>query len=117
VGALFGCGGDREREKRALMGKIAVENADFAVITSDNPRSEDPTDIINDILHGCEGAQNFAVIPNRKDAIEYVIATHRVGDIILLAGKGHENYEIDARGAHYFDEREVLGKAIEKYCK
>jgi UDP-N-acetylmuramoyl-L-alanyl-D-glutamate--2,6-diaminopimelate ligase len=117
VVALFGCGGDREREKRALMGKIAVENADFAVITSDNPRSEDPTDIINDILHGCEGAQNFAVIPNRKDAIEYVIATHRVGDIILLAGKGHENYEIDARGAHYFDEREVLGKAIEKYCK
>ena len=114
---LFGCGGDREREKRALMGKIATDNASLVVITSDNPRSEDPNQILNDILRGCEDAGNFVLIPNRRDAIEYVIATSRRGDIILLAGKGHEDYEIDATGRHPFDEREVLRIALDRYCK
>ncbi len=112
---LFGCGGDREKEKRKIMGDIASKNADFVIVTSDNPRSENPQDIINQILEGMADASNFAVIPDRKRAIEYAIATARVGDIILLAGKGHENYEINASGRIPFDEREILRDLYKKY--
>lgn len=105
---LFGCGGDREKEKRYHMGKIASQNADFVIVTNDNPRSEDPNEIINDILLGFEGEKNFVVIPNRKIAIEFAIATHKSGDILLLAGKGHEKYLIDRDGVHPFDERKIL---------
>ncbi|MBO5716261.1 MAG: UDP-N-acetylmuramoyl-L-alanyl-D-glutamate--2,6-diaminopimelate ligase [Clostridia bacterium] len=112
---VFGCGGDRERQKRSVMGKIATENADFVIITSDNPRSENPNLIINDILSGIINERNFAVIPDRKNAIEYAIATARVGDIIILAGKGHENYEINALGKIHFDEREILQEMYKKY--
>ena len=97
------------------MGEIASTNADFVIVTSDNPRSENPNAIINEILVGMNEANNFAVIPNRKDAIEYAIATARVGDIILLAGKGHENYEINASGRVPFDEREILCELYKKY--
>ena len=112
---LFGCGGDREKEKRKIMGKIASENADFVIVTSDNPRSEKPISIINDILEGMKGASNFAIIPSRKNAIEYAIATAKPGDIILLAGKGHEDYEINAFGRIPFDEREILFGLYNKY--
>lgn len=112
---LFGCGGDREKEKRKIMGKIATESADFVIITSDNPRSENPNAIINDILCGVGEAKNYVVIPDRKNAIEYAVAMSREGDIILLAGKGHENYEINASGKHPFDEREVVRRAFDKY--
>ena len=112
---LFGCGGDREREKRKIMGEIASKNADFVIVTSDNPRSEKPNDIINEILSGMKDASNFAVVPDRRKAIEYAIATAREGDIILLAGKGHENYEINARGREIFDEREILYGLYKKY--
>jgi UDP-N-acetylmuramoyl-L-alanyl-D-glutamate--2,6-diaminopimelate ligase len=112
---LFGCGGDREKQKRPIMGKIASENADFVIITNDNPRSENPNSIINDILFGISDKDNFAVIPNRKKAIEYAIATARQGDIILLAGKGHENYEINSLGKIHFDEREILQEMYHKY--
>ena len=112
---LFGCGGDREKEKRKIMGEIATKNADFVVVTSDNPRSEQPNAIINEILVGMKNASNIAVIPNRKNAIEYAIATARKGDIILLAGKGHENYEINASGRVPFDEREILYELYKKY--
>ena len=112
---VFGCGGDRERQKRSVMGKIATENADFVIITSDNPRSEKPNLIINDILSEIVDMDNFAVIPDRKKAIEYAIATARDGDIILLAGKGHENYEINAHGRFNFDEREILREMYKKY--
>lgn len=105
---LFGCGGDREKQKRSLMGKIALEYADSVIITSDNPRSEKPEDIIGDILSGITDENNFTVIPNRAEAIRSVIAAAREGDIILLAGKGHENYEINSQGVFHFDEREVL---------
>ena len=105
---LFGCGGDREKEKRYHMGKIASQNADFVIVTNDNPRSEVPNEIINDILLGFEGEKNFVVIPNRKIAIEFAIATHKSGDILLLAGKGHEKYLIDRNGVHPFDERKIL---------
>ncbi len=112
---LFGCGGDREKEKRKIMGGIASKNADFVIVTSDNPRSESPNVIINEILVGMKGASNIAVIPDRKNAIEYAIATAREGDIILLAGKGHENYEINASGRVPFDEREILYGLYKKY--
>ena len=109
---LFGCGGDREKQKRKIMGEIAVNNADFVIITSDNPRSESPMEIINDILVGVGDKTNFTVIPDRRKAIEYAIANALAGDVILLAGKGHENYEINAHGVFHFDEREVLSDII-----
>ena len=112
---LFGCGGDREKEKRKIMGEIAEKNAYFVILTNDNPRSEKPNTIINDILVGMQEASNFAVIPNRENAIEYAIATAREGDIILLVGKGHENYEINASGRIPFDEREILFDLYKKY--
>lgn len=112
---LFGCGGDREKEKRKIMGKIAVENADYVIVTSDNPRSENPNQIINEILFGMKNENNFAIIPDRKKAIEYAIATAQKEDIILLAGKGHENYEINAHGREPFDERDVLFALYKKY--
>ena len=112
---MFGCGGDREKEKRKIMGEIASQNADFVIVTNDNPRSENPNLIINDILYGIKDKSNFVIIANRKDAIEYAIVTARQGDIILLAGKGHEDYEINAHGKSHFDEREILQDLYKKY--
>ena len=97
------------------MGKIAVENADYVIVTSDNPRSENPNLIINEILEGIKNANNFAVIPERKKAIEYTIAATQKNDIIILAGKGHENYEINANGREPFDERDILLALYRKY--
>lgn len=114
---LLGCGGEREKEKRSIMGKIASQNADFVIITNDNPRREDPNEIINDILLGFNGEKNFVIIPNRKTAIEFAVASHKQDDILLLAGKGHEKYIIDAEGVHQFDERKILKIAFEKYKK
>ena len=114
---LFGCGGDREKQKRAMMGKIAVGMADHTVITSDNSRSEEPSEIIRDILSGVGGCfgGTYTVIESRRDAIEYVIKNARRGDIILLAGKGHEEYEIDSLGVHPFSERAIVEEFVEKY--
>lgn len=114
---LFGCGGNRETQKRKIMGEIATENADVVIITSDNPRSEDPMKIIDDILLGTVGKNNYTVIPNRKRAIEYALATAKRGDIVLFAGKGHENYEINASGRAPFDEREIIRGYFEKITK
>lgn len=111
---VFGCGGDRDKRKRPVMGKIAEELADFCVVTSDNSRSEDPKTIINDILAGMSG-ENHIVIPGRARAIEYVIHEAREGDIILLAGKGHEEYEIDRDGKHPFSEKKLAKQAALRY--
>ena len=108
---LFGCGGDRDREKRAVMGKIATRMSDFVVITADNSRSEDPCAIIEDILKGVGDAENYIVIEDRQSAIEYAIKNAIAGDIILLVGKGHEQYEIDKYGLHPFSESEIAQKA------
>ncbi len=113
---LFGCGGDREKQKRAQMGRIAAEMADMVVVTSDNSRSEEPMDIINDIVGGIDDGAVYTVIEDRRAAIEYVIRMARRGDIILLAGKGHEEYEIDKTGRHYFSEREICREFVRKYC-
>ncbi len=112
---LFGCGGDRERQKRAIMGHIASDMADMFVITSDNPRGEEPEDIINDIISGVNEGAQYTVISDRQRAIEYVISTARQGDIILLAGKGHEEYYIDKSGRHGFSERDIVEAAVKRY--
>ena len=93
---VFGCGGDRDRKKRPLMGKYAVELSDFAIITSDNPRTEDPKQIIDEILEGTKGFRNYSVEPDRKKAIYSAIKMARTGDHILIAGKGHEDYQMIA---------------------
>ncbi len=112
---VFGCGGDRDRSKRKVMARIASRMADSVVITSDNSRTEDPGNIISDILAGMDKESEFAVVPDRAEAIQYAIRHARVGDIILLAGKGHENYEIDRRGKHPFCERAIAEAAVERF--
>ncbi len=112
---VFGCGGNREKEKRAKMGEIAAKNSFLAIVTNDNPRNENPMDIINDIVSGMKGYSNYAVIPDRRKAIAYAIATAKHDDIVLLAGKGHEKYEINALGTSPFDEREVLREIYKNY--
>jgi UDP-N-acetylmuramoyl-L-alanyl-D-glutamate--2,6-diaminopimelate ligase len=112
---VFGCGGDRDRSKRKVMARIASRMADSLVITSDNSRSEDPDEIIGDILAGVDKESEFAVVPNRAEAIRYATRHARPGDIILLAGKGHENYEIDRTGKHPFCEKDIAVEAARKY--
>ena len=113
--ALFGCGGDRDRKKRPIMGAIAAECADFVVVTSDNPRTEEPEAIIADILEGMSGsATPKAVICSRPEAIEWAIEHHLPGDVIVLAGKGHEDYQIVGHVKHHMDEREIVADVLRK---
>ncbi len=104
---VFGCGGDRDKGKRALMGNVAVQLADQVIVTDDNPRFEDSQDIINEIIAGIE-SENLMVINDRKQAITHSILTGLVGDIVLVAGKGHEDYQ-DVQGVRYpFSDREIV---------
>lgn len=113
VVTLFGCGGDRDKTKRPKMGKIAAELSDFCVVTSDNPRSENPSEIIKDILVGMQGIDTpYVVVENRREAIEYAIKNAQKDDIILLAGKGHETYQILPTGTIHFDEREAVAEVL-----
>ena len=113
VVTLFGCGGDRDKTKRPKMGRIAAELSDFCVVTSDNPRSENPSEIIKDILEGMKGISTpYEVVEQRRDAIEYAIKNAKKDDIILLAGKGHETYQILPTGTIHFDEREVVAQIL-----
>ncbi len=109
---LFGCGGDRDKGKREVIGKICSQYADALIITSDNPRSEEPISIIKDILKGIDKNKTHMIIPNRKDAIIYASKLVNENSVLVLLGKGHEAYEIDKNGKHYFDEREVLNEAF-----
>ena len=107
--AVFGCGGDRDPIKRPIMGKIGTDIADFSVITSDNPRTEDPMKILEDILKGVAPEKNnYIVIENRKKAIAYAMDIAEKNDIIILAGKGHETYQEICGVKHHLDEREVV---------
>lgn len=108
---LFGCGGDRDKTKRPVMGEIAATMADEVIVTGDNARTEDPSGILNDIVSGIRRlptAAPYVVIPDRRDALAYAVASARLGDVILAAGKGHENYEIDASGKHPFSEKDII---------
>jgi len=109
---LFGCGGDRDSGKRAEMGRICSAYADYTVITSDNPRSEDPQKIIADILSGVDKSKEYIVIENRKEAIEKIAPCLKENEILLLLGKGHEEYEITKDGKRFFSEREVLDRVF-----
>lgn len=112
LSVLFGCGGDRDKSKRSVMGHIATSLADFTVITSDNSRTENPRAIICDIMRGVDRSADYKVIERREDAIRYLIEHSGQGDIVLLAGKGHEDYEIDSSGKHKFSEREIVMNAV-----
>jgi UDP-N-acetylmuramoyl-L-alanyl-D-glutamate--2,6-diaminopimelate ligase len=110
---VFGCGGDRDRTKRPLMGAIAANLSDFVIVTSDNPRSEDPAAIIKEIVAGMQDVKTpYQVIENRTDAIHFAIKNARQGDTILLAGKGHETYQILKTGTIHLDEREIIAEAL-----
>ena len=106
---LFGCGGDRDRAKRPIMGKVAVDNADVVIVTSDNPRTEEPQAIIDEIVSGIVNPKaEVHVICDRIEAIRYAIDNALSGDVILLAGKGHEDYQVIGHEKHHLDEREVV---------
>ena len=112
--ALFGCGGDRDKTKRPIMGNIAVRYADYVIVTSDNPRSENPDDIIKDIIVGTQGSSTpVKVIENRVEAIKYAVSIAKPDDIIVLAGKGHETYQILNTDTIHLDEREIVREALE----
>ena len=111
---VFGAGGDRDREKRPLMGKVAQRLSDIVIITSDNPRSEDPMDIIRDIKTGLTSEKNIFVEIDREKAIEKAINMAEKGDIILIAGKGHETYQIIGNKTVHFDDKEVAEKYLKK---
>lgn len=115
VVVLFGCGGDRDRAKRPVMGKIGTELSDFAIITSDNPRTEKPEDIIADILAGISVKKSrYTAITDRVEAIKWAIENHKSGDVIVLAGKGHETYQEINHIKHHMDEREIVADILEK---
>ena len=123
---VFGCGGDRDRGKRPIMGRLAARNADLALVTSDNPRTENPMSIISEILEGVketgsepieagvypDGERNYRVEPDRRKAIMEAIRTSREGDSVLIAGKGHEDYQILGDKKIHFDDREVAREAL-----
>ena len=106
--AVFGCGGDRDPVKRPIMGRIGAELADIAIVTSDNPRSESPMAIIEDILKGISDRKNCVVVENRMEAIGYAMDIAEKDDIIVLAGKGHETYQEICGVKHHMDEREIV---------
>lgn len=110
---VVGCGGDRDKEKRPLIGKIASELSDYVYITSDNPRSEDPEKIVQDIVSGIEKS-NYEVVISRFDAIKKSIKNRKSNDIILIAGKGHEDYQILKDKVIRFDEREVIDEILKE---
>ncbi|MGN0689050.1 MAG: Mur ligase family protein, partial [Oscillospiraceae bacterium] len=113
---LFGCGGDRDKTKRPKMAAAAAEYADRLIVTSDNPRNEEPADIIKDILVGLENTNvPYDTIENRKEAIKHALMIGEKGDIIVLAGKGHEDYQI-LKGYKkiHFDEREIVAELLKE---
>jgi UDP-N-acetylmuramoyl-L-alanyl-D-glutamate--2,6-diaminopimelate ligase len=113
VVTVFGCGGDRDRAKRPLMGEAAGRGSDFVVLTSDNPRSEDPRAIINDSVVGLQRTGvKYTVEVDRRKAIALAIGDARPGDIVLLAGKGHEKVQVTREGSHPFDDVEVAREAL-----
>ncbi|MDL2248310.1 UDP-N-acetylmuramoyl-L-alanyl-D-glutamate--2,6-diaminopimelate ligase [Tyzzerella sp. OttesenSCG-928-J15] len=111
----FGCGGDRDRTKRPIMGEISAKLSDFTVITSDNPRTENPDAIVDEIEVGVQPVtENYIKLVDRREAIFYAINMARTGDSVIIAGKGHENYQILAEGTIHFDDAEEAASALDK---
>jgi UDP-N-acetylmuramoyl-L-alanyl-D-glutamate--2,6-diaminopimelate ligase len=115
---VFGCGGDRDKGKRKAMGKAVLSEAGFSVITSDNPRTEDPEQIMDDILQGAPSSaregNDYMAIVNRKKAIEHAIQIAEKNDLVLIAGKGHEDYQVLGTQTIHFDDREIARSALRK---
>ncbi|MBK9156125.1 MAG: UDP-N-acetylmuramoyl-L-alanyl-D-glutamate--2,6-diaminopimelate ligase [Chloracidobacterium sp.] len=110
---VFGCGGDRDRTKRAPMGRIAGENSGLVILTSDNPRTEDPMKIIGEIEAGIsETGAEFRIVPDRREAIFTAVAAASAGDVVIIAGKGHETYQIIDQDKFDFDDKEVAAEAL-----
>ncbi len=115
---LFGCGGDRDRTKRPVMGEIAGQLSDYCIVTSDNPRTEQPMAIIEEIVAGVKETDcEYIVIENRREAIGYALGFAKPGDCVILAGKGHETYQILGKTKHHFDEREVVAEYLAEMKK
>ncbi|MBO8159317.1 UDP-N-acetylmuramoyl-L-alanyl-D-glutamate--2,6-diaminopimelate ligase [Thermosyntropha sp.] len=116
---VFGCGGDRDRTKRPLMGEVAARYSDFCVVTSDNPRSEDPKAIIDDIIPGLLKVENsrYAVVVDRREAIRHAIYMAKPGDIVIIAGKGHETYQLIKDKVLEFDDRKVAAEFLKEIVK
>ena len=126
---VFGCGGDRDRKKRPLMGRAAAAGSQLVVVTSDNPRSEEPLAIIQEIEPGIkaagldkiteaaakQGKRGYLVVPDRREAIRLAVSLARPGDAVLVAGKGHENYQIWGSERRHFDDREEVAEALKEY--
>jgi len=112
--AVFGCGGDRDREKRPLMARAVSRHADVIVLTSDNPRTEDPALIIEDAKAGLNSEKEVHIIPDRKDAISTALTCAAAGDVVLIAGKGHEDYQIIGTEKIHFDDREVVREILKE---
>ena len=113
---VFGCGGDRDRRKRPLMGQAAAEGSDLVILTSDNPRSEDPLAIMNDVMVGLRRKDTPNVIePDRAAAIRQAITNAQAGDVVLIAGKGHETYQIFKDRTIHFDDREVAREVLKGF--
>ena len=127
---VFGCGGDRDRTKRPLMGRAAAAGSQLVIVTSDNPRTEDPLAIIREIEPGLsdsglarldvaaanKGKAGYLVVPDRREAIQLAVALARPGEAVLVAGKGHENYQIWGTERRHFDDREEVAQALAEYC-
>jgi UDP-N-acetylmuramoyl-L-alanyl-D-glutamate--2,6-diaminopimelate ligase len=115
---VFGCGGDRDKTKRQPMGRVAGEHSDVVVITSDNPRTEDPLKIIEEIEVGVrETGKPFKSISDRRLAISDAIREARSGDVVIIAGKGHETYQIVGNEKFHFDDREVAAEALNRLAE
>jgi UDP-N-acetylmuramoyl-L-alanyl-D-glutamate--2,6-diaminopimelate ligase len=112
---VFGCGGDRDKTKRPIMGEISGKLAAYTVITSDNPRSEDPKEITKEIEEGIKKTKGkYKIIVNRKKAIEHALRIAQKNDLVLIAGKGHENYQVLKTGKIHFDDREVVAEVLKR---
>lgn len=110
---LFGCGGDRDKSKRPKMGRVAAGAADLVIVTTDNPRTERPADIIAGILPGLEGSETpYEVVEDRVEAIHWAMDHARAGDVIVLCGKGHETYQEVGHEKRHMDEREIVAEYL-----
>ena len=115
VVCVFGCGGNRDNTKRPIMGEISGKLADFSIVTSDNPRFEEPEEIISQILAGMDKVNgNHITIENRRDAIKYALEHAQTDDVILLAGKGHEDYQEICGIKHEFDEKKIVEELLDE---
>ena len=111
---VFGCGGQRDRTKRPLMGATACQEADYVFLTNDNPRCEDPQQIFTDILAGMKDKKNYTIVPDRAQAIERALQAAQPNDIVIVAGKGHEDYQLVGNEKRHFSDQETVRRFLRR---